>query len=94
MIKELNGKIAYVNHSNSRRHKIITARNRRKVECVVKIIGEEKDLWYYGLKGKPMKVFLYNCDRRAESKSLNGFWLEDEHFKVIKGKDPRPIKKD
>ena len=64
----------------------------QKSEITVKIIDASSSDWYEELVGKLLKVVLYKDDSRAESSSMPGKWIASEHFKIVRGKDPRTVK--
>lgn len=61
-----------------------------KVEATVLITGANDEDWYKELVGKSLKVRLYKDDGRAQSSSMK-MWINRDHFKVIKGQDPRTV---
>jgi hypothetical protein len=58
-------------------------------QVIVKITGSDSGLcWYNGFEDKKMAVFIYSNSRWAKSVTL-GYWIKDEHFEVVQGKDIR-----
>lgn len=67
--------------------------NAKSTQVIIQITGDNKKVWYEGMVGNLMKAILHRDDSRAQSKSMKDRWVEREHFKVVRGKDPRTFEK-